>query len=102
MFYQILDKVKQLVVDQPHEPIQQIYKEEQARYLSSEDSEVETLKDFVSNMLEATSRDEVFAIITNCQYNTNCHWCDKPSAKSGLKRHQFYCPKNRRGGLHKH
>ena len=43
-----MQNVKQLVIDQPAQPIQQIYEKEQARYLSSEDSEVETLKDFVS------------------------------------------------------
>ena len=42
-----LDGVKKLIVDQPNRPIQQVYKEAQARYLSSEDSEVESLKDFV-------------------------------------------------------
>ena len=36
-----------MVVDQPNRPIQQVYEEAQARYLSSEDSEVESLKDFV-------------------------------------------------------
>ena len=36
---------------------------------------------------------EVNALAEVNPYNTNCPWTDQPSAKSGLKRRQLYCPK---------
>ena len=84
------------MVDQPHQPIQQIY-EEFFVYPSSEDSEVETLKEFVSikhklkyargkmDPTMATSIDEFFAIITNCPYNTYCPWYESRVRSLDLK-----------------